>query len=123
MAEILHKVTLLLVLLSTVGFILYIIKQDEKFFRWGYIVLFTGFVFHTFFLAHQYYTLGTAPVISLKSTLSFFAWCIIGVYLFFQMRFGLLVLGSFVAPLAAVLMIISIAIPGMETTVSPMLKS
>jgi cytochrome c-type biogenesis protein CcsB len=39
------------------------------------------------------------------------------------MRFGLMVLGSFVAPLALVLMIISIAIPGMESTVRPMLKS
>ncbi len=123
MAEILYKIALFLVLLSTIGFILYIIKQEKKFFKWSYIILFVGFIFHTLFLAHQYYTLGTAPVISLKSTLSFFSWCIIGVYLVYQMRFGLMVLGSFVVPLALVLMIISIAIPGMESTVSPMLKS
>jgi cytochrome c-type biogenesis protein CcsB len=123
MAEILYEIALFLVLMSTIGFILYIIKQEKKFFKWSYIILFVGFIFHTSFLAHQYYTLGTAPVISLKSTLSFFSWCIIGVYLVYQMRFGLMVLGSFVAPLALVLMIISIAIPGMESTVSPMLKS
>ncbi len=123
MADILYEIALFLVLLSTIGFILYIIKQEKKFFKWSYIILFVGFIFHTSFLAHQYYTLGTAPVISLKSTLSFFSWCIIGVYLVYQMRFGLMVLGSFVAPLALVLMIISIAIPGMESTVSPMLRS
>jgi len=123
MAEILYKIALFLILLSTGGFIVYIIKQQKKFFKMSYMILFVGFIFHTLFLAHQYYTLGAAPVINLKSTLSFFSWCIIGVYLIFQLRFGLMVLGSFVAPLAAILMIISTAIPGMEFAVKPMLKS
>jgi cytochrome c-type biogenesis protein CcsB len=123
MAEILYKIALFLVLLSTGGFILFIVRQDKKFFRWSYKILFMGFIFHTLFLMHQYYTLGTAPVISLKSTLSFFSWCIVGVYLFYQIRFGLMVLGSFVTPLASILMIISIAIPGVEYTIKPILKS
>jgi cytochrome c-type biogenesis protein CcsB len=123
MAELLFKIALFLVILSTIGFILYIIKQEKRFFRWSYRILFIGFIFHTLFIAHQYYTLGIAPVINLKSTLSFFSWCIVGVYMVFHMRFGLMVLGSFVAPLAAVFMIISSVIPGMESTVRPMLKS
>ena len=123
MENILFAMALFLILLSSGGFIVFIIKQDRKIFRWSYIILVAGFIFHTIFLAHQYYALGTAPVISLKATLSFFSWCIIGVYLIFQMRFGLMVLGSFVAPLAAVLMIISSAIPGIELGVRPLLKS
>ncbi|MFC1534087.1 c-type cytochrome biogenesis protein CcsB [Thermodesulfobacteriota bacterium] len=123
MAFILSKAALFLILLSTLGFIIYIIKQEKRVFRWSYRVLFAGFILLTFFLGHQYYTLGIVPVISLKSTLSFFSWCIIGVYLVFQLRYGLMVLGSFIAPLAAVLMIISSAIPGMEVTVKPVLKS
>jgi cytochrome c-type biogenesis protein CcsB len=123
MADIFYKTALFLVFLSTAGFIIYIIVQQKRFFRWAYISLFVGFIFHTLFLAHQYYTLGTAPVIDLKSSLSFFSWCIIGVYLIFQLRFGLMVLGSFVAPLAALLMISSVAIPAGEVTVQPMLKS
>ena len=123
MAFALSKVALFLILLSTGGFIVYIIKQQKKVFRWSYRILFAGFIFHTLYLVHQYYLTGTAPVISLKATLSFFSWCIIGVYLVFQLKFGLMVLGSFVAPLAAVLMIISSAIPGMEVVVKPGLKS
>jgi cytochrome c-type biogenesis protein CcsB len=123
MENILSTITLFLILLSSGGFIVFIIKQNKKIFRWSHIILVAGFICHTIYLAHQYYTLGIAPVISLKATLSFFSWCIIGAYLIFQLKFGLMVLGSFVAPLAAVLMIISSAIPGMELVVKPLLKS
>lgn len=120
---IIFKIALILIMLSTGGFIVFIVKQNKKVFRYSYWILFSGFVFHTIFLAHQYYVLGTAPAVTLKLSLSFFAWCITGVYLLFQVRFGLMVLGSFVAPLAAVLMIISSAIPPDPGTVSPVLKS
>ncbi len=123
MEMIISKIALFLIILSAGGFIVYIVKQNKKVFRYAYWVLFSGFLFHTLFLFHQYYVLGTAPVINLKLSLSFFAWCITGVYLLFQLRFGLMVLGSFVAPLAAVLMIISSAIPSSTGTVSPVLKS
>jgi cytochrome c-type biogenesis protein CcsB len=62
-------------------------------------------------------------VLSLKSALSFFSWTIIGAYLIFQLRFKLMVLGSFIAPLAAFLMIISSSIPGMEVVVKPIYRS
>jgi cytochrome c-type biogenesis protein CcsB len=67
--------------------------------------------------------LGAIPVINLKSALSFFSWCIIGAYLMFQLKFRLMVLGSFIAPLAALLMIISSAIPHMDMNVGSTLKS
>ncbi len=123
MGFLLSKAALFFILLSTGGFLVYIIKQKKQVFRWSYILLAVGFIFHTLFLVQQYYNLGTAPVISLKSALSFFSWCIIGVYLLFQMRFGLMVLGSFIAPLAASMMIISSAIPETEMVIRPMLKS
>lgn len=123
MELIISKIALLLILLSTGGFIVYIVKQNKTVFRYSYWILFAGFLFHTIFLIHQYYVLGAAPVVNLKMSLSFFAWCIIGVYLLFQVKFGLMVLGSFVAPLAAVLMIVSSAIPSAQETVPPLLKS
>lgn len=123
MEIIISKIALLLILLSTGGFIVYIVRQNNFVFRYSYRILFAGFLFHTVFLVHQYYILGTAPVISMKMSLSFFAWCITGVYLLFQAKFGLKVLGSFVAPLAAILMIISSAIPHSPETVTPVLKS
>jgi cytochrome c-type biogenesis protein CcsB len=123
MAFLLFKLAVFLVLLASGGFIVYIIKQQKTVYTWSYRILLAGFICHTFFLAHQYYILGTAPVLSLKSALSFFSWTIIGAYLIFQLRFKLMVLGSFVAPLAAFIMIISSTIPGVEVTVKPMYRS
>ena len=123
MVFLLSKTALFFILLSTGGFLVYVIKQKKQVFRWSYILLVIGFIFQTLFLIRQYYELGTAPVISLKSALSFFSWCIIGVYLLFQLRFGLMVLGSFIAPLAATMMLVSLAIPEAAIAVRPILKS
>ena len=120
---ILSKISLFLILLSTGGFIVYIIKQDKSVFSYSYWIMFSGFVFQTVFLVHQYFTLGTVPVVTLKLALAFFAWSVIGVFLLFQVKFRLMVLGSFVAPLAAFLMIISSVIPATPDTVPPVLKS
>ncbi len=117
------NIALFLILMATGGFVVYLIKQQQIIFQWSYVILFIAFVFHTLALIHQYFLWGAAPAISLKSTLSFFAWCIIGAYLFFQYKFKLMVLGSFIAPLAAILMIISSAIPKADMAVRTVLKS
>ncbi len=110
-------------LLATGGFVVYIVKQEKWVFRCSYWILVAGFVCHTIFLGYRYYSLGTAPVLDLKSALGFFSWSIICVYLIFQIKFRLMVLGSFVAPLAAFLMIISSAMPWVEGSVKPVFKS
>jgi cytochrome c-type biogenesis protein CcsB len=123
MDKILSSIALFLILLSTGGFIVYIIKQSRSVFRCSYWVLFSGFLFQTLFLVHRYIALGTVPVVTLKLALAFFAWSIIGVYLIFQVRFRLMVLGSFIAPVAAFFIILSSALPKASDAVPPLLKS
>ncbi|MBA7660613.1 Cytochrome c biogenesis protein CcsA [subsurface metagenome] len=117
------NMALFLELLATGGFVVYIVKQEKWVFRCSYWILVAGFICHTIFLSYRYYSLGTAPVLDLKSALGFFSWSIICVYLIFQIKFRLMVLGSFVAPLAAFLMIISSAMPWVEGPVKPVFKS
>jgi cytochrome c-type biogenesis protein CcsB len=71
----------------------------------------------------MYCSTGTAPVLSMKSAISFFAWAIVGVYLIFQMRFRLMVLGSFIAPLVAILLIVSSSMQSIDVPVRPMFRS
>jgi cytochrome c-type biogenesis protein CcsB len=123
MELLLFKSALFFILLSTAGFVIYVIKQRKSFYLWSYRGLLVGFVFLTLFIAYEYYALGAAPVLTLKAALSFFAWTILGAYLIFHIKFKLMVLGSFIAPLAACLMIISSAMPGVEVHVKPMFKS
>jgi len=119
----LFRLALFLLLLSTGGFIVYISKQQKPVYRWSYRFLLASFVCHTIFLGYQYYSIGVAPVFTFKAALSFFSWTIIGAYLIFHLKFRLMILGSFIAPLAACLMIISTTIPGIEITVQPMFRS
>ncbi len=123
MALLLFKSALFFVLLATGGFIVYLVRQQKPVYRWSYRILLAGFICHTLFFAQQYYTLGVAPVLNMKSALSLFSWSIIGAYLVLQLRFKLMVLGSFIAPFAAFLMLISSTIPGMEVVVKPMYRS
>jgi cytochrome c-type biogenesis protein CcsB len=123
MVMIWFNLALFLELLASIGLIVYIIKQQKWVFRLSYWILVTGFVFHTVFLFCRYYSLGTAPVLNLKSSLSFFSWTILCAYLIFQMRFKLRILGSFVAPFAVFIMIVSSTMPWIEGPVKPMFKS
>lgn len=123
MAELILKLAIILILISTGGYIVFIIKQHKWVFRYSYWLMFTGFVCHTIYLIIMFLNTGTPPVLSMKSAISFFAWAIIGVYLIFQARFKLMVLGSFVAPLASILLLISSSMSNMEITIRPIFKS
>jgi cytochrome c-type biogenesis protein CcsB len=123
MELILGRVALILILLATGGLIAYVINQNKGIYQWSYRLLLAGFVCLTFQIVYLYYAIGAAPVLSLKSSLSFFGWTILGAYLVFHLKFRLMVLGSFIAPLVACLLILSSAIPGAEVTVKPIFRS
>ncbi|MBN1276729.1 MAG: c-type cytochrome biogenesis protein CcsB [Deltaproteobacteria bacterium] len=117
-------ISVFLELLATVGLVLFAFKQKKTLFWWSYWILSAGFVCHTVFWVYRYYlSSGAAPVIHFKEALSFFSWSIIGVYLVFQLKFRLKVLGSFVAPLALFLMILSSTMPWIEVPVKPVFRS
>jgi cytochrome c-type biogenesis protein CcsB len=114
---------LVLTLVAAGGYIVYIVKQEKWIALWSYRILFVGFCFHSFFLGYRYAIMGTAPVLDFRSALSFFAWCMILAFLVFHIKFRLMVLGSFVAPFAGFLMILSSAMPLFEGPVKPIFKS
>jgi cytochrome c-type biogenesis protein CcsB len=123
MALFYYGFALVLILLATAAFIVYLVRQKKSAYHWAYRLLLTGFVFLTLFVGHEYYALGVAPVLTLKSSLSFFAWTILLVYALFHLKFRLMVLGSFVAPVAACLLILSSTLPTAEVAVKPIFRS
>ena len=117
------KISLALYLLGTLGYILFIILQNKSLARYAYGVLLVGFGFHTLAIALKYYQIGSFPVTTFRESLSFFAWAIIGAYLLIQLRFNIRVLGSFLTPLAAVMMISSSFLPAQPVPGPPLLRS
>jgi cytochrome c-type biogenesis protein CcsB len=123
MALFFYGFALVLILLATAAFIVYLVRQKKSTYHWAYRLLLAGFVFLTLFVGYEYYALGVAPVLTLKSSLSFFAWTILLVYVLFHLKFRLMVLGSFVAPVAACLLILSSTLPTAEVAVKPIFRS
>jgi hypothetical protein len=115
----LYGFALVLTLLATGAFMVYLVGQKKSTYLWAYRLLLGGFAFLTLFVGYEYYALGVAPVLTLKFSLRFFAWTTLLVYLLFHLKFRLMVLGSFVAPLAACLLILSSTLPTAEVTVKP----
>jgi cytochrome c-type biogenesis protein CcsB len=116
------RLTLILYLIATAGFLSFIIKKNKKIGFWSHRILLAGFALNSIYLALGYYQLGAVPALNLKGALSFFSWTIIGAYIIFQLRFRIMVLGSFVVPFSTFLMIISSTIPISPITVRPIFK-
>jgi len=123
MAFLWFNLALVFELLATGGFIVYLVKQHKWVFSCSYWLLVAGFFCHTILLVCQYHSLGAVPILGFKSALSFFSWSIIFAYLIFQAKFKLRVLGSFIAPLATFVMLISSTMPWLEGPVGPQFKS
>ncbi len=82
-----------------------------------------GFVSHTLALITRYAEAGYTPVTNLHESLSFFAWMIIGVLLMVNLKYKVKVLGSFLTPIALILMFFAFALPKEIFPLAPVLKS
>jgi len=116
------RLTLISYLAATGGFLFFILKRNKKAGLWSHRVFLLGFALHTLSLLIGYYHLGAVPALNFKATLGFFSWAIAAAYIIFHAKFGILVLGSFAAPLSVVLIVLSSAIPLSTVTVRPVFK-
>ncbi len=119
----LFKITLLLYAVAMVLYLVDVIARREKAGRYARWVLLGGFLVHCATLLARYFEAGYTPVANLHESLSFFAWTIIGIFLLFDARYRLSVLGAFSCPLALVLMIISSTASTAMRELNPALNS
>ncbi|WP_303722465.1 c-type cytochrome biogenesis protein CcsB [Malonomonas rubra] len=94
--------------------------QAGKIGRW---ILVVGVVLHAASFGVRHATAGGTPVTTLHESLSFFAWCLVLLYLLLDLRFRMTVMGAFAAPLAFLLMLGSALSPDMVVQLNPMLRS
>lgn len=120
---ILFKITLLVYLAATVLFLVDVISRRAQLGRSARWLLSGGFAVHCATLVARYVEVGHTPVSSLYESLSFFAWTIVAIYLLFDLRYRLTVLGAFVCPLAVALMLVGSAVPKEVAEVDPALQS
>jgi len=112
-----------LYLFGTLAYLAYIIFLKEALSKIALTVVFFGFASHTLALLTRYVEAGYTPVTNLHESLSFFAWMIIGILLIASLQYKVKVLGSFLTPIALILMLFALALPKEIFPLAPVLKS
>jgi cytochrome c-type biogenesis protein CcsB len=112
-----------LYLFGTLAYLIYIVFLKETLSKLAVAIVSMGFIFHTLALITRYTEAGYTPVTNLYESLSFFAWMIIGVLIIVHLSHKVKVLGSFLTPIALILMLFALALPKEILPLAPVLKS
>ena len=115
--------SILLYLLSTIGYFLYLFIQKGYLQRIALFLLLVGFLFHTLTIVYGYVKAGHLPVSNMHETLSFAGWSIAVVFLLIQFKFNLKILGIFAAPILALIMLIVSRLPDQPAHATEIFKS
>ena len=106
----LFRITLILYSVSAVLYLVDVIRRKTKAGKTGRAarwILVGGFALHCATLVARYIEAGYTPIVNLHESLSFFSWTLIGIFLLFDLRYRMTVLGAFSCPLAVILVFIS----------------
>ncbi len=116
-------ITLALYLSGTIAYLLYLVFSQERAAWFGKLLLGLGFISHCITLVLRYIEAGHTPVVNLHESLSFFAWAIVGFFLLLRYRYQVEVLGTFISPLAVVLVVWAATLPKEILPLPPILRS
>ncbi len=123
MSQIFFYLTLALYSCATVAYLAYLIRTTPTLATWASRLVISGFIAHILSTIHRFNALGHLPITNMRESLSFFSLAIVGAFIFFERRYRVAILGSFVSPLALLTIIVSSALsPGVEH-LHPVLKS
>ncbi len=123
MNPLLFYTTLGLYFFATVAYLVYLVKPRQGLGRAAHWLILCGFLLHCAFTAARYFAAGHTPITNLHESLSFFSLTIVGVFIAFERKYHASILGSFVTPLALLLMIASSIYPAAIPLLPPALKS
>lgn len=121
--NLLFSVTTLIYLAASILYLVAMLGKRPQAARTGRWLLLAGVILHAACFGVRHSTAGGTPVTSLHESLSFFAWCVVLLYLLLDLRFRLSVMGAFASPLALLLMVGSAISPNVVVQLNPMLRS
>ncbi|HYS42597.1 MAG TPA: c-type cytochrome biogenesis protein CcsB [Geobacteraceae bacterium] len=119
----LFYITLGLYFIATVAYLGFLLKPKPLLGRAAHWMISAGFLIHCGFTVLRYIEAGHTPITNLHESLSFFSLAIVGVFIAFERKYHVFILGSFVTPLALLLMIASSLYPAAIPLLPPALMS
>ncbi|MDH3356787.1 MAG: c-type cytochrome biogenesis protein CcsB [Desulfobacteraceae bacterium] len=116
-------VVIIFYMLSTIGYLIYLFLQKDYLQKTGFYLLAAGFLCHTVEMGYRFVQSGHFPVSNLHETLSLAGWTLAGVFLLFQDRYRLKILGIYAAPLITIVMVIAARLPNLPSKTHTILNS
>ena len=123
MNSLLFYITIALYLAATATYLVFVVKPKEVLGRTALWLITAGFAVHLGFTVLRYVEAGHTPITNLHESLSFFSLAIVGVFIAFVRKYRVSILGSFVTPLALLLILASSLYPSTIPLLPPALKS
>ena len=123
MNALLFNSTLVIYAVVTAIYLLYLLKPKDTLGKLGLWLTLAGFVAHCGFTVNRYLEAGHTPITNLHESLSFFSLAIVGIFILFERRYKISILGSFMMPLALLVMAISASFSSVIPPLNPALKS
>jgi cytochrome c-type biogenesis protein CcsB len=114
---------LALYLVSTCAYLASLTTGRERLEKPGYYALLLGFAVHLFGLVLRFLAAGYTPITNLHESLSFFALCLAGFFIFLRRVYRIGVLGSIFLPVVSVVLISAFAAPAAIRPLPPVLRS
>jgi cytochrome c-type biogenesis protein CcsB len=108
---------------ATVSYLAYLLKPKEIVGRAAHWMIASGFIVHCAFTLDRYLEAGHTPITNLHESLSFFSLAVVGVFIAFERRYHVFILGSFITPLALLLLLMSSLYSSAIPHLPPALKS
>lgn len=116
-------IALLLYLFSTVSYLIYLLSRREPYEKAGHWLLLAGFIAHLGTTVLRYVLAGYTPITNLHESLSFFALCTAGFFIYLRRTYRIAGLGSVVLPFITLMMIWAATIPSPIRPLPPVLQS
>lgn len=116
-------IIILLYLLSSAGYIIFLFAQKEIYHRLAYRFMMAGFGLNASLIGYEFFRTGYFPVQNLHQTLLFAGGSLAGVFLVLKHKYRLNILGVYAAPLTTVIMIAAFCVPSVTVAPTPLFKS
>jgi cytochrome c-type biogenesis protein CcsB len=100
-----YKIALALYLLSSVGYLVFLLVSSGSRALFGFWCAILGFAAHSLSILHRAIFSGFFPLATHFDALSFFAWLIVGIFLIIRFRDPSPIFGSIAAPMATTLLL------------------
>uniref|UniRef100_C6DYY6 Heme exporter protein C n=1 Tax=Geobacter sp. (strain M21) TaxID=443144 RepID=C6DYY6_GEOSM len=123
MNALLFNSTLVIYAVVTVIYLAYLVKPTKALGQSGFWLTVAGFVVHLGFTLNRFLEAGHTPITNLHESLSFFSMATVGIFILFERRYKVSILGSFVMPLALLILAISASFSAVIPPLNPALKS